>query len=166
MKKKFLLIIPFLILLLIVIFVFFALNKSSKKNEIEQKLNSGKIVMMPDFLLPDLYDKKKVISNLDLKGKYVLLNVFASWCATCAAENEALLKISRERKIKIYGIAWRDIDQNTKDYLDKHGNPYERIAVDSKGVFSKLLFVSGAPESFLIDPDGRIIRYWKGAISE
>lgn len=166
MKKRFLLIIPFLILLLVVIFVFFALNKSSKKNEIEQKLNSGKIVMMPDFLLPDLYDKKKAISALDLKGNYVLLNVFASWCSNCAAENEALLKISREGKIKVYGIAWRDIDKNTKDYLVKHGNPYERVAVDNKGIFSKLLFVSGAPESFLIDPEGRIIRYWKGVITE
>lgn len=164
MKQKFLLIIPFLILLLLVIFIFFALNKSSKKNEIEAKLNSGKVVMMPEFVLPDLYDKQKVISNLDFKNQYVLLNVFASWCTTCAAENEALLKISSEGKIKVYGVAWRDVDQNTKNYLTKYKNPYERVAVDSKGVFSKLLFVSGAPESFLIDPSGRIIRYWKGVI--
>lgn len=166
MNKKYLLITPLIILFLLVIIIFFALYKKSVTNDIEAKLNSGKVVMMPQFSLPDLYDENKTFSNSDLKGHFSLINVFASWCVSCLAEHKTLLKISADKSVKIYGVAWRDFNQNTKDYIEKNGNPYQKVGVDSKGIFSKLLFVSGTPESFLIDPSGRIIKYWKGRIGE
>ncbi len=164
MKRKIILISPLVILLIVIVLGLIALGKSDKKNTIETKLLSGKVVMMPEFSLPDLYDSSKTFSNSDIKGKYVLINVFASWCVSCAAEHQTLVRLSKSGKIKVYGIAWRDIGENTKKYLSNYGNPYEKIGVDSKGTFSKLLFVSGTPESFLIDPDGRIVKYWKGQI--
>ena len=49
------------------------------------------------------------------------------------------MQLFDEKKINIYGIAWMDIDYNTKEYLSQNGNPYLKIGLDSKGVFSKIM---------------------------
>ncbi|MFT6106071.1 MAG: cytochrome c biogenesis protein CcmG/thiol:disulfide interchange protein DsbE [Rickettsiales bacterium] len=165
MKKKFILASPFFLFLVVVLLGTTALFNGGKEG-IEEKLRSGKEVMMPEFSLPELLDSKATISNSDLMGKYSLINVFASWCSVCAAENDLLMRIAKEGKIDVYGIAWRDIQKNTKQYLANNGNPYLKVGIDSRGSFSKLLSVSGTPESFLVDPNGRIVHYWYGAIDE
>ncbi|MFT5703652.1 MAG: cytochrome c biogenesis protein CcmG/thiol:disulfide interchange protein DsbE [Rickettsiales bacterium] len=168
MKRKLILLIPLFIFLVIISFGIGVLIKEDKN--ILTKIDAREEVFMPAFSLPELNNPNGTFSNEDLKGQYSLINVFASWCFNCAAENDFLMKISSGEigggKIKIYGVAWRDINKNTTKYLTKHGNPYVKIGVDGKGVFSKLLAVNGTPESFLIDPEGRIITYFKGAIDE
>jgi len=164
--KKILLISPLLILLTIIIIGLAALYQHNKTSSISTKLQSGEQVFVPAFSLPELYNQELSFSNQDLLGKYSLINVFASWCVNCRAEHALLMEISRSNKVNIYGVAWRDINQNTKDYLEKNGNPYLKIGVDNKGIFSKLLSVSGAPESFLVNPQGQVIYCWRGAIDE
>jgi cytochrome c biogenesis protein CcmG/thiol:disulfide interchange protein DsbE len=164
--KKLLLISPLVILLVIVVAGLIALYQHNKNSSITAKLQSGEKIFVPAFSLPELYNQAATFSSQDLTGKYSLINVFASWCLSCKAEHETLMQLARSNKINIYGIAWRDINQNTKDYLEKNGNPYLKVGVDSKGIFSKLLSVSGTPESFLINPQGQVIYYWQGAIDE
>ncbi len=169
--KKITLISPLIILLLVIAAGLTALYQHNKTSSIAAKLESGEKILVPEFSLPELYNSAETFSNQYLQeeytfGKYSLINVFASWCSSCAAEHSLLMELSRENKINIYGIAWRDINQNTKDYLAKNGNPYLKIGVDNKGIFSKLLSVSGTPESFLVDPNGRIINYWRGSIDK
>ena len=165
MKKTLILASPFLLFLMIILLGAVALS-NGKNDGIAARLEAGEEIFVPEFSLPSLADPKKSFSNLDLKGKYSLINVFASWCSVCALENDLLMRIAKEGKINIYGVAWRDIKRNTKSYLQNNGNPYVKVGVDSKGSFSKLLSVSGTPESFLIDPEGRIVHYWYGAIDE
>ncbi|MES2677921.1 MAG: redoxin family protein [Pseudomonadota bacterium] len=162
--KRLLLISPFLILLLIITTGLVALYQHNKSSSIAAKLESGEEIIVPQFSLPELNNSSENFSNQDLQGKYSLINVFASWCVSCVAEHDLLMQLARTNKINIYGVAWRDINENTKDYLAKNGNPYLKIGADNKGIFSKLLSVSGTPESFLIDPQGRVIYYWRGAI--
>jgi cytochrome c biogenesis protein CcmG/thiol:disulfide interchange protein DsbE len=164
MKKKLILASPFLIFLIVVLLAIITLY--NKEEGIESKLKSGKEIFMPEFSLPELNDSNEVFSNSDLQGNYVLVNFFASWCSVCGLENDLLMRLSDAGKIAIYGVSWRDINQNTKKYLQKNGNPYLKIGVDGRGIFSKLLSVSGTPESFLINPEGKIIYYWQGAIDE
>jgi cytochrome c biogenesis protein CcmG/thiol:disulfide interchange protein DsbE len=164
--KKLLLISPLIILLTIILVGFTALYKHNKNSSMSAKLQSGEKIFVPAFSLPELYNQGTTFSNQDLLGKYSLVNIFASWCFSCRKEHSLLMEISRSNKINIYGIAWRDISQNTKEYLQKNGNPYLKVGVDNKGTFSKLLSVSGTPESFLINPQGQVIYYWRGAIDE
>jgi cytochrome c biogenesis protein CcmG, thiol:disulfide interchange protein DsbE len=164
--KKLFLISPLIILLTIIIIGLAALYQHNKISSISVKLQSGEKVFVPAFSLPELYNQELNFSNQDLLGKYSLINLFASWCFNCKAEHALLMEIYRSNKINIYGIAWRDINQNTKDYLAKNGNPYLKIGVDNKGILSKLLSVSGTPESFLVNPQGQVIYYWRGAIDE
>jgi cytochrome c biogenesis protein CcmG, thiol:disulfide interchange protein DsbE len=164
--KKLIFISPLLILLAIIIVGLTSLYKHNKTSSISAKLESGEQVFVPAFSLPELYNQELNFSNQDLLGKYSLINVFASWCINCKAEHSLLMELSRSNKINIYGVAWRDINQNTKDYLEQNGNPYLKIGVDGKGIFSKILSVSGTPESFLVNPQGQVIYYWHGAIDE
>lgn len=116
-----------------------------------------------NFTLPALYDGAEDLSPENLRGEYYLLNVFASWCLTCVAEHADLLKISK--KIKIYGINWKDKKTDAKSWLKKHGNPYKNIGWDYKSEAVLRLGVSGAPESFLISPDGVIIYHYAGQVT-
>jgi cytochrome c biogenesis protein CcmG/thiol:disulfide interchange protein DsbE len=165
MKKKLILASPFLLFLVIVLLG--AIVLLNGKNEgIAARLKLGEEIFIPEFSLSELNDSDDVFSNSDLEGKYSLINIFASWCSVCVVENDLLMKLSADQKIAIYGIAWRDINKNTKEYLANNGNPYLKVGIDGKGIFSKLLSVTGTPESFLVDPEGKIIYYWRGAIDE
>jgi len=166
--KKYLLISPLIILLILVAFglasLFLNKQTSSITNLITTKLQAGEQIDLPQFSLISLDNTK--FSNDNLLGKYSIINFFASWCISCKAEHNSLLELAKNDKIKIFGVAWRDIDQNTRNYLAKNGNPYLKVGVDSKGIFAKSLGVGAMPESFIINPQGKIIYYQKGMIDE
>jgi cytochrome c biogenesis protein CcmG/thiol:disulfide interchange protein DsbE len=164
--KKLLLILPLTILVIIVFFGLISVYKHNKIASIANKLESGQVVFVPAFSLPELYNQELNFSNQDLKGKYSLINVFASWCFNCQKEHALLMQLARSGKVDIYGVAWRDVNKNTKEYLAKNGNPYLKVGIDSKGIFSKLLSVSGTPENFLVNPEGQVIYYWRGEINQ
>ncbi|MBA2656043.1 MAG: DsbE family thiol:disulfide interchange protein [Tatlockia sp.] len=122
-----------------------------------QKLPSvqmGKI--LPDFTLPML-GAEKSFSPAAMKGKVALLNVWASWCASCAEEQVFLMKLSREA-MPIYGLNYKDKSENAARWLIEWGNPYLAIGEDKEGKLAINLGVYGTPETFLIDKNG-VIRY-------
>ncbi|OFW81083.1 MAG: hypothetical protein A2887_00995 [Alphaproteobacteria bacterium RIFCSPLOWO2_01_FULL_40_26] len=123
-------------------------------------------ISLPEFSLPDLFDEEKNFSIKDLEGKYSIVNFFASWCTTCHAEHEILLRLRDEKIADIYGIAWRDISENTKNYLKKNGNPFTKIANDSRGLFTKIADIQAIPETWIIDPKGRVIARYRGNLQE
>jgi cytochrome c biogenesis protein CcmG/thiol:disulfide interchange protein DsbE len=89
-----------------------------------------------------------------LKGKPVLLNVFASWCPTCVYENPVLLDFQRSSEIVVLGLAYKDAPEDTKAWLQRHGNPYDTVALDPDGRIGIDFGITGAPESFFIDKEG------------
>jgi cytochrome c biogenesis protein CcmG/thiol:disulfide interchange protein DsbE len=121
---------------------------------------------LPEFSLKSVYDGKDVFSSGDLKGKYTLLNVFASWCLTCKIEHPTLMKIKNDGKLAIYGIDWKDRNENILKYLKDGGDPYTKIGADFDGSVIIKLGVTGAPETFLISPDGIILYRYAGVITE
>lgn len=68
--------------------------------------------------------------------------------------------------MNIYGVAWRDISQNTRKYLEKSGNPYVKVASDNKALFTKLVGVKAVPETLIIDPQGKVILRYSGNLQE
>lgn len=166
MKKKLLYFSPLLILMALIIIISFSIISSIKKEQVANINFSSKKVVLPEFNLPDLWHKNQSFTNADLKGKYSLINVFASWCTTCLAEHKTLLKLKEKNLIKIYGITWNDIDINTKKFLKKHGNPYEKVAIDNKEFLTGKLGLRAVPESFLVNSQGDIIFRIQGNITE
>lgn len=113
----------------------------------------------PAFELPLLEAPERRIARDDLLGAPYLLNVFASWCATCQLEHPVLKAFADSGQVRIVGLNWKDTPDAAKRWLSRHGNPYALVLVDEVGGVGIDLGVYGTPESFLIDADG-VIR-WK-----
>ena len=112
----------------------------------------------PEFSLPALLDPDRTVSSADLAGKVTLLNVWFSSCVSCRAEHRELMRIAREGGVQIVGLNWKDDKGAAIQMLRQFGNPYSLIAVDEAGRVGIDWGVYGAPETFVVDPEG-IIRY-------
>src|SRR5689334_22992758 len=78
----------------------------------------------PAFVLPRLDDPQKTFTSADLSGEVSLVNVWASWCATCRDEADVLLSLSRKNVVPIYGLDYKDEREDALKWLDRFGNPY------------------------------------------
>lgn len=123
-----------------------------------------------NFTLPDLYNPAKTLSNTDLRGKVVLLNLWASWCTGCQEEMPLFVELQKEFKGKGFEIVLSSIDsdpQNSLDFLAE---------VDKEKVLTSLYDVEkrlpkayrcpGMPSSFLIDKTGKIVAVYIGSLDE
>jgi cytochrome c biogenesis protein CcmG/thiol:disulfide interchange protein DsbE len=111
----------------------------------------------PEFTLPRLDDPSQSLSRSDLLGKTSLVNVWGTWCAGCREEHDTLLALARDSGIPIYGINWKDDQQLAREWLATLGNPYVAVGVDQEGRTALDWGVYGAPETFLIGPDGTVL---------
>lgn len=115
---------------------------------------------IPETVLPLLSGDQAGPGNLDLKtagvGRPMLVNVFASWCAPCKAEQAQLLKLKADG-VPIVGVAWKDKAVDTRGFLNEEGDPFTKVVTDSTGRAGIDLGVTGVPETFLVDADGTVV---------
>jgi cytochrome c biogenesis protein CcmG/thiol:disulfide interchange protein DsbE len=111
----------------------------------------------PAFSLESLGDPAWRVGTADFAGRAWLLNVWATWCAGCRDEHEALLAIARENRVPIVGLNWRDDRSLALGWLAQLGNPYASVAYDPEGRTAIDWGVYGAPETFLVGADGRVL---------
>ena len=161
MQKK---IIKSFILLLIIFIIgvfFISLNKNSiydTKGLVGQKITN---VQLHHF------SKNEVITEKNLKeNEFTLINFWASWCRPCRDENPILLRLNKEKNLKILGVNFKDNKKNAKNFLVELGNPYDDLAVDNQGKQSINFGIYGIPESILINKDLIIIKKFIGPIFE
>jgi cytochrome c biogenesis protein CcmG/thiol:disulfide interchange protein DsbE len=119
----------------------------------------------PAYSLPDLMQPDAKVGSDDLKGQWHIVNVWGSWCYACRDEHPTLLAIQQENVVPIVGIDWNDEEASGRDWLAKLGNPYARVAVDREGRTAIHYGVTAAPESFLINPQGVIVKKVTGVIT-
>jgi len=120
-----------------------------------------KSVMMgkesPAFTLPALLEADKQVTDDVLRtGHPVLVNFFASWCVPCRAEHPNLMKLAREHHIPIIGINYKDDPAKARAYLAELGDPYVTIAAALRGRTGIDWGVTGVPETFIVDGNGKI----------
>jgi len=132
---------------------FFAVGLTRNPNEIRSVLIDKPLPAI-DLAVPDREDVR--FQTATLSGKVSLLNVFASWCIACRVEHPLLLRLSAAKEIPVYGLAWKDKPEELRAWLAELGNPYELIGDDARGRTAIDLGVTGAPETFVIDRQGRI----------
>ena len=126
-----------------------------KKASYEPRAMVGKAV--PEIVLNDPQggppsDLKSLLAG---RTRPVLVNVFASWCVPCMAENPQLMAL-KARGVVIIGVAWKDKPQDTLNFLAQHDNPYVKTLSDPNGDMALALGISGVPETYIVAPDGTI----------
>ena len=110
----------------------------------------------PEFRAPLLDDESKTVGREALLGEPVLVNVWATWCPTCLAEHGELLRIRNEHGLRIVGVNYKDDPVKARQWLARHGDPYDFNLMDVDGAIAIELGVYGAPETFLLDAEGTI----------
>lgn len=150
MKTRLWRLMPFLVFLVLALFLWRGLSLDPQALPLAQ-LNR----QVPDFHLPVLGDNQQHFDAKQLRGKITLLNVWASWCAACVDEQLFLMQLA-EQGIAIFGLNYKDNNQNALKWLHQWGNPYRLIGDDKDGSVAIDLGVYGAPETFLIDSNGFI----------
>jgi cytochrome c biogenesis protein CcmG/thiol:disulfide interchange protein DsbE len=121
----------------------------------------------PALVLPPL-------ENVSLPGldpaefaeRVTLINVWASWCGPCREEHRFLAQLARDRRIRLIGINYKDTPDNARRFLERYGNPFAAIGVDTGGRAAIDWGVYGVPETFLVGRDGKIAYKHVGPITE
>ena len=135
-------------------------------------LNKGatKIVIgepVPDKTLPTLPGPGKE-SIADYRGKWVLVNLWASWCEPCREEApilESFYRRNRDRHTTVLGINVQDNEDDALAFLGEHPTGYPQLrSVGNER--SKAFGSTGVPENFLVDPKGRLAVIWRGVVDD
>ena len=118
---------------------------------------------VPALALEPMEGLGPAFDEADLRGQISLVNVFGSWCAYCRVEHDELLALSGE--VPIYGINWRDAPGAGEAWLARLGNPYRAVGADRSSRAILDLGVTGAPETFLVGPDGTVRHRLQGPMT-
>ncbi len=140
-----------------VLAIYFAVGLTQDPSKLDTDVLTNQ--PMGEFNLIPVEGRTEGLTTADVKGKVSLVNFFGSWCVACLQEHPFLLKLKAEGVIPVYGIDWDE--KNPKDvvrWLARHGDPYEKIGVDTNGATVIDWGITGAPETFVVDKQG-IIRY-------
>lgn len=158
-KRKFIWLFPFIIFVGLSIVLWTRLGVDPK---IVPQATTDRV--LPTFHLPNLVDGQ-IQTAENLPKKPFILNVWGSWCPTCAAEQPYLLQLAKQGVVLV-GVNYKDQSRDALAYLAQHGNPYLLNLQDLQGDFGIDLGVTGAPESFVIDQEHRIRLHILGAVDD
>jgi cytochrome c biogenesis protein CcmG, thiol:disulfide interchange protein DsbE len=107
-------------------------------------------------------------SIADYRGRWVLVNLWASWCVPCRQEAPELDRFAqryRKRDVVVVGINVQDNSDDALAFLRDYEVAYPQLR--SVGDERSAAFGStGVPENFLVDPRGRLALIWRGPVDQ
>ena len=162
--RRILLITPLIILTVICLFfLLFILLEKNPNDPPSALLNKD----VPIFSSKNLYNEKDILFSENLRGKYTLINFFASWCTPCRAEHHLFFEIKKIMpELFILGFSHKDNLDDSKKYLSDEGNPYSFVGIDQDGKIAFEFGVFGLPETFIINNEGKIIFKHTGPLTQ
>jgi len=119
---------------------------------------------VPKFSLSPVKDANRIVTEKDLKGDIVLINVWGTWCPSCRVEHPYLLDLAKSDRFKLYGLNYDDERALAHQWLDQLGDPYVLSMYDDTGKLTVNMGVYAAPETFVVDHHGVIRKRFAGPI--
>jgi peroxiredoxin len=117
----------------------------------------------PDFVLSDLQGRAHRLS--EFRGKVVFLNVWATWCPPCRMEMPSMEQLHRRLRGKEFVMLAVSEDEDgsatVQSFINEIGVTFP-VLIDPDGVVPSRYGVTGYPETFVIDRDGRVIQHTIG----
>ena len=126
------------------------------KDEAKKKVAAGK--QAPDFTLNDINGKPFSLSSL--RGKYVVLDFWGSWCGWCIKGMPDMKKYYEKYsgKFEIVGIDCNDTEAKWKDAVKKHELPWIHVKSEKADATPQKYAVEGYPTKVILNPDGTIYK--------
>lgn len=137
----------------------------SKYVRLLSELNAGKTAVAEGSFAPDVtlpQPDGTLVTLSSLRGKYVLLDFWASWCRPCREENPAVVRLYKEYQkqgFEIFGVSLDESREQWVEAIEKDGLPWVNVS-DLKGAESeaaRLYNVDAIPMTVLLDKEGRVI---------
>lgn len=123
----------------------------------------------PAFSLPGLDGRTgSAVRLADLRGRVVVVNFWASWCAECRTEQAALNRTwerYRDAGVVMVGIDFQDATGDARQYAAAAGASYPMV-LDGDSSTALAYGVRGVPETFVVDPRGRVVDRVIGPVDE
>ena len=120
------------------------------------------VTMAPDFARPDL--RGQLVRLADLRGQVVVLNLWATWCLPCVKEMptlEALHRNLSDEGVVVVAVSQDEDPDKVGSWIAERGFTLP-VLLDPGAEVGHDLGVSGYPETFVIDRDGRIVHHHIG----
>ena len=149
------------LLALVVVAVVVATRPSSQATEIQSPL-VGRAA--PALSGTTLAGSRFSIS--EERGHYVYVNFFASWCAPCQEEEQALVDFAfRDRsEARMVSVVFNDTVTDARNFVSQWGISWP-VVPDSAGAIANRYGVESPPMTFLVDPEGKVVGTWEGPVT-
>lgn len=104
-----------------------------------------------------------------MKGKWVVVNFFATWCTGCRIEHPELVKFSEKHKAagdaEVVSVAFQDQAAALQSFFDRNGGDWP-VIVDDTANTALTFGITGIPESFIVAPNGLVVDHFNGVTAE
>lgn len=101
----------------------------------------------------------------DYEGDWVVVNFFATWCPPCVAEHPELIAFSASNALdaKVVSVAFDEPATKVAEFFDTNGGDWPVVAQSAQTPLEWA--VIGLPETFLVSPDGKVAKKYKGGVT-